>query len=865
MRVYELFEESAQLNKKSIAFAFNDIRFTYEEALNKVTDLAHAILHTTPANEQFIAISANRSIDAILAVLGILKAGKAYLPLDSKYPVNRLRQLITDSGVKYILCLNIEKDFFAELGLIPIVTDVEYDLPAIGIPFYSPIVCVLYTSGSTGVPKGVCLGQQGLVNQINWQKKNDISGPGVNSLQFSHLSFDGAFLDIFIPLTTGGTLFLIDDKHRNNISNLLHFIIENNINRLFIAYVVLQYLAETAQNFNLYPTSVKRIITGGELLIITPAIANLFHVLDEATLMNVYGPTETSVWVTEMELKGDALNWPSVPPIGRQVAGALLYLVDENLELVPDGEPGEVLITGDCLALRYLNNPAQTAERFIQWRHPSLGEIRAYRTGDRASLNNDGTYQFRGRRDNQVKINGGYRVELSEIEVVIGKLSGVSQVKVIVREDQPGQKKIVAYLIVSGAGMAEKDVKKEVSLQLPTFMVPDHFVILEKFPFTVSGKIDVLSLPVPESWPKGRPSEFREPTTEIEAYLRNLWEELFQTQNISITDDFFNDLGGSSLVAIQMMSYIERDKGKQLPLVSVFDYRTIEELARLLNDPEMFSGASPLVAIRSTGDWPPVYLIPGDNLNVINFGGMARHMNERQPVFGLLPKGIDGKQEPLDTIEAIAAYYNQAMMKHDPEGPYAIAGYSFGGYVALEMARQLQEMGKKLLVTGLFDTDASHAEQNVVLSEKIIRKIKRQFPKLLWITRSFIAAPRKTAQYQVNLLKRNVSATFHLKKRHTSDTDYYHQLMDKINDVHHQALFRYRLRKHVGVITLFKAAERPWFVEDPQNFGWGRYATEGIKVISVPGDHVTMFEEPNCRVLARELDLVLMDARAQDS
>ena len=474
---------------------------------------------------------------------------------------------------------------------------------------------------------------------------------------------------------------LINDKHKNNISSLLNFIIENGINRLFLAYVVLQYLAETARNFNLYPTSVKRITTGGELLIITPAIANLFHVLEDAELVNVYGPTETSVWVTEMHLKGDALNWPAVPPIGRTVANASIYLVDENQEMVQDGEMGEVLIAGECLAIQYLNNPVQTAERFIVWRHPQLGEMRVYRTGDRASLNADGTYQFQGRGDNQVKINGGYRVELSEIEIVIGKMAGVSQVKVVVREDVPGSKKIAAYVVLApkAAPISESDIRREVALRLPQFMVPDLFVILAEFPFTVSGKIDVLALPAPDKIAGTRSDGVVMPTTDTERYLQELWEGLFAVKNIGTTDDFFNDLGGSSLVAIRMMSRIERDKGKLLPLVSVFDYRTIAQLARLLDEAETADALSTVVAIKVTGTRVPVYLVPGDNLNVLNFIGMARHVHEDQPLFGLQPRGLYGKQEPLDTIEAIAAYYIEAMLKHNPTGPYAFAGHSFGG------------------------------------------------------------------------------------------------------------------------------------------------------------------------------------------
>ncbi len=857
-----MFEDAARAHRERIALEKEDVSVSYGQALDRVSNLANSILHHTPGQEQFIAISATRSIETILGILAILKAGRAYLPLDSKYPEKRLQQLVTDSGVKFVLCLTSEKAFFESIGLVPIIIDVDHALPEIVPTFQSPVVCVLYTSGSTGNPKGVCLGHQGLVNQINWQKEHDFSGPGVKSLQFSHLSFDGAFLEIFVPLTTGGTLVLINDRQKNNISSLLQFIIENQINRLFLAYVVLQYLAETAKSFNLYPTSVRKIITGGELLIITPAIANLFHVLEEASLVNVYGPTETSVWVTEMHLKGGALNWPSVPPIGRLVAGASIYLVDADLKMVNDGETGEVLIAGECLALYYLNNEAQTAERFIQWQHPLLGALRVYRTGDRASLNADGTYQFQGRGDNQVKINGGYRVELSEVEIVIGKVAGVSQVKVIVREDRPGVKKIVAYVVLAPTAgqINETDLRREVSLQLPQFMVPDIFLVLPEFPFTVSGKIDVLALPKPESYAGTRSGEFKSASGETQIYLKGLWEQLFAIKDIGIDDDFFNDLGGSSLIAIQMMSRIERDRGKQLPLVSVFDYRTIAKLAQLLDNAEATSALSTVVAIKSTGSRIPIYLVPGDNLNVLNFSGLAKHVHEDQPLYGLQPKGLDGRHEPLDTIEAIAAYYNKAILLHNGNGPYAVAGHSFGGYVALEMAHQLHDMGKQVVFTGLFDTDAFNAERNLGLPEKIRRKIKRQIPKFLWIAKSFIASPSKTIYFQRQTLKQRLGGYLPLRQQYVSGTDDYYRLMDKINAVHHRALFKYRLKRHHGTITVFNAMERNYFIEDSEFLGWKRYAAKGVKVHKIPGDHITMFKEPNCKTLAVELEKALADA-----
>jgi amino acid adenylation domain-containing protein len=858
MSVYQLTEKAALQYGDSTAVVYEKKTVTYQQLFAKVYNLSNAILHHAK-EQQFIGISATRSIEMIAGVLAILKAGKTYVPLDANYPPLRLQQLIEDSKIEFTLCLDDESDFFKELQLSPIISNKEYHYPSTEIPFYSSTVCVLYTSGSTGKPKGVCLGHQGFINQINWQKQNGIAKPGIKTLQFCHLSFDAAFQEIFVPLSTGGTLYIVNDTYRLNTGNLLHYIVANAINRLFLPYAVVQFLAETSALYQLYPTSVQEIITGGELLKITPQISQFFNIMSHCILMNVYGPTEASIWVTELKLKGNALEWPAIPSIGNPAVGAQLFIADEELNLLPDGEVGEILIHGDCLALEYLNKPEQTAERFINWNHPQLGEIRVYRTGDLAAYNNDGTLQFHGRRDGQVKIRGGNRVELGEIEVVIGNITGISQVKVIVREDKPNQKNIVAYVLLTNNTLTEDTIKKEVAAHLPDYMIPSAVVILQEFPLTVSGKIDVRAFPAPEIQLEIN-SDFKAASTKTETYLKELWEDLLQLKNISINDNFF-EIGGNSLFAIQMMIRIEKNTGKQLPLISVFDHSTIESLAELI-DADITFQFSPLVAIKASGKRTPVYLIHGDGLNVINFNGIAKHIHPDQPVYGLQPKGIDGKSEPLETIEAIAQYYNQAIIQHNPNGPYAIVGYSFGGYVAIEMVKQLKQMKRPVLLLGMFDTNVLNAENILGWHKKLGRKLMRQFPKFMWIIKSFVDNPAAVLEYQLTSFSRRVRQTFSLGTKPVNpEIEVYYHLMDKINEKHYNALLKYNLEKYDGKVVMFKAMERPYFVDDFKYLGWQKYALQGVDVYDIPGDHLTMFAEPNCQILAKQIDTALLNAQ----
>ena len=366
MLLDQLIEEANKNFKDDTALVFGETSITYHQLSDKISILSNHILKNA-ANELFIGVTTTRSIEMIVGVLAILKAGKAYLPLDPNYPAARLNDLITNSEIRYSVCFGEEKRLFNSLGLDTIDITENSKIPDLPVLFNNPVACVLYTSGSTGKPKGVCLCHSGLINLLRCQIENGIAQPGVRTLQFCHLSFDAAFIEIFLPLITGGTLYIIDDNVRYNSSSLLNFIEDNRINRLFLSYTIIQFLAETAQIRQRYPLMLKEIITGGELLKITPQIRDFFHHLPDCVFMNVYGPTETSVWVTELKLKGDAMTWPAIPSIGKSIAGTGVVLVDENLDAVDFRKTGEILIFGDCVALNYLNRPDETEKRFLKW------------------------------------------------------------------------------------------------------------------------------------------------------------------------------------------------------------------------------------------------------------------------------------------------------------------------------------------------------------------------------------------------------------------------------------------------------------------------------------------------------------------
>ncbi|MBO0935548.1 amino acid adenylation domain-containing protein [Fibrella sp. HMF5335] len=575
------------------AVVFNGEQLTYNQLARQAEQVSQAILGGQP-DADIIALSTTRSLNLVGNLLGILKAGKAYLPLDPSYPTARLAQLITDSGVTACVGADEEAPFFDEIGLIIVQKNAELITANQPIGTKSDTACVLYTSGSTGRPKGVCLTHAGLIDLLNWQLKT-WENTSLNTLQFCHLSFDASVQEILVPLLSGGTIHLVEEAVRLDAGRLISYIQERAIGRVFLPYVVLSYLADAAHATQTYPASLREIITGGELLKITPAIARFFAEIPACSLLNVYGPTEASVWVTELRLDGDPLQWPEIPTIGSPVAGRGVWILDETGLPVADGEVGEICLTGACLAAGYLNQPDRTAEQFIQWTAPDGTTHRMYKTGDLALRQPDGTLVFQGRRDGQVKIRGN-RVEVGEIEAVLAKQPAVQQAVVIAREDVPGQKRLVAYLVAAET-VDLNAIRHTLADTLPDFMLPAHFVVLPELPRTTSGKVDRLSLPKPSSQRPALSVLYRAPRTATEHVLSALWMNLLQLDQVGSDDNFF-DLGGNSLLAQQTVAQLAQQHGLTLPVTKLYQFPTVAGIARFLDQPDANIG--PKAALQPT-------------------------------------------------------------------------------------------------------------------------------------------------------------------------------------------------------------------------------------------------------------------------
>ncbi|MVO88702.1 amino acid adenylation domain-containing protein [Streptomyces sp. p1417] len=499
---HELFEARRALHPDLPAVIWGDKDLTYDDLGRDSDRLARALRAAGVADEP-VGVFFDRGFAVAVAVLGVLKAGCAYVPLDPAYPDERLAAMLLDSGARILLTdkavldripvpdgtrATVLEDALAAVGdALPGVADAPRTAaPAVG---RDSLAYVIYTSGSTGVPKGVAMPHGPLANLVDWQCGHSSCGTGDRTLQFSALSFDVSFQEMFSTWASGGTLVVADEATRRSCQALIELIDRASVRRMFLPFVALQALSEHARAAGVWPTSLREVVTAGEQLQVSPAVRALFQHLDGAVLVNQYGPSETHV-VTSLELGGDPRTWPDRPSIGHPVTHAEAYVLDEDLRPQRPGLTGELWIGGPVLAQGYLGMPEATAERFRTVPGVARGG-RIYRTGDLVAVQPDGAIQFLGRADGQVKIRG-HRVEIGEVEASLRALPEIADAAVVVREGPGGGKQLVAFCVPAhGAEVGAAAVRRGLSARLPGHMIPSSFRALPSgLPLTPSGKAD---------------------------------------------------------------------------------------------------------------------------------------------------------------------------------------------------------------------------------------------------------------------------------------------------------------------------------------------------------------------------------------
>jgi amino acid adenylation domain-containing protein len=882
------FERQASCNADSIALLCGDQQVTYGELDRRSNQLAWHLQKRSVKPETLVGVCTTRSIEMIVAILGVLKAGGAYVPLDPTYPKERLSFILADARAPVVIT---QKEFsgafsgqhirkvhmdcdWAEICSNPVEPPV-YDATADDLAY------VIYTSGSTGQPKGVMVSHANLMNFIRISSQVlDVNGSDVY-LQTASIAYALSVRQIMVPLSMGARLVIASAEEMRDPIALFELIKSRNVTLMDMVpsfwRTCLQRLSDLPPEELeiLLDNSLRRIVSVGEPLVSDLPQQWKDRFGSKVQLVNIFGQTETTGMVTAYPIPEEAPKPAEIVPVGHAIPDTRLYLLDPDLRPVPPGEEGELCVSNPCMARGYLNHPDLTEKKFIPNPFDDGLNSRLYRTGDLARVREDGSLEYIGRRDHQVKIRG-QRLDLGEVETLLRCHPAVSNCAVSVRGDSPDENHLVAYVIpAAGQTSCVSELMDFARKRVPDYMVPQIFVFLESFPLTPNGKLDRLALPDPSSVEAAKTGFVKgvdEPRNPIEKSIAQIWMDLLKVDQVGIHDDYF-DLGGSSLLAVRMFSRIERDLGVRLPYTSLFQATTVAQLARLVVDKNERDLQSLIVVpIRDSGGRPPFFGVHGQEGGVLFWRDMVGHLPPDQPFYAVQAQGVDGLQPPLNRIPAMAELYIREIRKVQPKGPYYLGGYSLGGEIAFEMAQQLTAQGEQIDLLVLFDTrnpkrsirmtdqDDNGSvmpafESSPTRYETLKRKVKGHLLRLSDLT------VREKFVYGRNELERRIhrrTAAFSVRafqslQRKLPDA----MLQNYIRENHIEALTNYIPVKYPGRVTLFRATET--LLENPTDsmLGWVPLAGGGLKVYLFEASHELLRVEYAQKVAARLNDCLL--------
>ena len=703
--LHALFEQQVTAHPDAVALHFDDQTMDYVTLHRRANRLAHRLIALGVGPDQRVALCLERSADMVVAMLATLKAGGACLPLPPIYPAPRLHYMLDDAQPTVLIthsahadlldtttpCLMIDR---LDLSEGPDHTPTVPDLTSQHLAY------VIYTSGSTGNPKGVMLDHRNFVRLIVDNGTFDIV-PEDCVAHGCNVAFDVAVWEIFTALLNGASLRIIPHHEMLDAQALCTTLVHHRVTVLWL----------TAGMFHLYIDALmpafeklRYLLVGGD--IIEPRkMAQLQSSGHAPTHVHCgYSPTETTVFVTTYAVP-KTFSFPHAMPIGRPMHNTRLYILDEHQQPVPIGVRGEIHIAGITVARGYLNRPDLTAERFLPDPFVDDPEARMYKSGDIGRWLSDGTIDFIGRNDFQIKLRG-FRIELGEIEACLLTHPDIREAAVVAREDVPGDKRLVAYLLCEGdAAPSPAALREHVSETLADYMVPSAFVVCDHFPLNANGKLDRKALPAPDTTAVAVQG-YAAPEGDTETALAALWATLLGLSRVGRHDNFF-ELGGHSLIAVKLLGRM-RQQGWQVSLTTLFTHPTLSRLAQAAETqktaPSVFD-ANP-VPLKPSGELPPLYLVHEPSGDPLVYTSLAALMSPSLPVYALQALGVHALEHPPETLEALARCHVAAIRRHQPQGPYRLAGWSMGGVIAYEMAMQLRAQGATVDFVGLLDAYA---------------------------------------------------------------------------------------------------------------------------------------------------------------
>ncbi|GAA6620567.1 amino acid adenylation domain-containing protein [Scytonema sp. NUACC26] len=869
--VHTKFSQQAQRVPQNLAVVDGQVAWTYAELEELSNQLAHYLIANDVKPQDVVAIYGERSALLVVAILGVLKAGGAFVVLDPAYPTSRSIDCLELVRSRVLLTVGLDSEFLmewnrrctqmdADEGFCCL--DVSYDSILVALQSYpkscpevrvelDDLAYVAFTSGSTGKPKGIKGSHRPLSHFVEWHQQSFGLCESDKFSLLSGLSHDPLLRDIFTPLSLGATLCIPQQEEIETLDRLADWMRVMGINVAHLTPAMAQLLTA---NIESEMADLRYLFFAGDVLK-SQDVTNIRRFAPNVTCVNFYGATETPQAMGYFVVPED-FGVNSLIPLGRGIEGVQLLVLTQSLQLAGVGEIGEIYVRTPYLSSGYVGDDDLTQERFIVNPFTKIATDRLYKTGDLGRYLPNGNIEFCDRIDDRVKLRG-FRIELGEIEVVLTQLPCVREVVVLLREDIPSEKQLVAYVIPKEKqSSTANELRQFLTEKLPRYMIPASFVMLETLPLTPNGKLNRAALRVPEVEKK----TFIAPRNELERELVEIWERVLG-QPVGVRDNFF-ELGGHSLLAVKLFAQIEQKFNQKLPLTTLFQAGTIEDIARILyqslsQSKEEFTQWSCLVPIQPKGSKSPLFCIHPLGGEILCYYSLAKHLGLDRPFYGVQPQGIEGKLPFLTKIEDMAALYIREIQSIQPKGPYFLSGYSLGGIIAYEMAQQLCLQGEEIGMLAILDTCLPGYSSRLPFLKRTLMHISNlleQGPAYLWHKFNSL-----TEWTQHNITNKYLE---HLKMSEPlPDNDLHVALMD----ANVQAIKEYNLKKYSGKVTLLRTSdkqrdkEKAVGVQYDPHFGWSSVVTGEINVRLVPGSHLTLFEEPHVKVLAEQLRLGIGD------
>lgn len=942
--IHQLFEAQVERTPRATALLFQEQEWTYQELNRRANQLAHLLQRLGIGPGTFVAVYMERSAEMLPALLGILKAGGAYVPLEAQTPVARLQRILHSLQVscvitqqtllpgllavdpppalQYVLDLEERPEERSlsqkELAARPYRLYTPADLaqmPQQNLPLQGSaqdLAYVIFTSGSTGTPKGVMVAHSSVINLIEWVNRTFAFGPADRVLFINSLCFDLSVYDIFGLLAAGGSLRIATRQDVQEPARLLRLLATEPITFWDSAPAALLQLtpffpaSKGAEAEGMQICSALRLVflSGDWIPVGLPD--QLKAVFAGVQVISLGGATEATVWSNYYPIEEVNPRWPSIP-YGKPIQNARYYILDAYLSPCPIGVPGDLYIGGPCLSLGYVNEPELTRTKFLPSPFPAEPGARIYKTGDLARWQADGNIEFLGRSDSQVKIRG-FRIEVGEIEAVLRQHPAVEHAVVQAYGDPQKDRRLAAYVVLHREQtLTTADLRTFLQTFLPEYMVPAAFLFLETLPVTSNGKLDRQRLPAPDFAVAQQAVPFVAPRDALELQLSLLWEEVLQVSPLSVTANFF-EVGGHSLLAVQLMAQIKQRFQQEFPLALLFQEATIERFAAVLRRHVVTAVDSCVVGLQTSGTCAPLFFVHPAGGSAFCYVPLARSLGQNQPLYGLQTPGLNGERALSNDVRELAACYVQAIRSVQPEGPYHLGGWCVGGVIAYEMACQLQQGGQEVDLLALLDSAPPAPEPVSVASDATLflqfawdlgRLLGKNIPASykmallgllaasLPLTGTQAVDTRLAADFIADLLAQLPGPESALTPEVLGQLTLDEQLQYLVAQVkaahldppqeeqaylrHLSLVYRTNVRaiqayvpqSYAGSIVLFVARDEA-AEQSELAAGWEKLTTGQVHRYTVPGDHYSILKEKHVQVLAKRIQEHMETSRSPD-